>query len=148
MKYFGILLWNQDAVRPQSYFIKSIYEVTFKRPRTLVSQKNSKIFHRSVSWPSYYIVLNDQVILKKCGMSTMYVVLIFESFLKHFQSWFSMLFREKNGLDINFISFGQENAFLMIISLYSSTFMYTPFITHPPIKCICFRTLVLTPIFF
>jgi len=30
VKYFWIILQNQVARRPQSYFIKSIYEVTFK----------------------------------------------------------------------------------------------------------------------
>ena len=49
-----------------TYFIKSIYEAIFQT----AAQKNSKIFHKSVSWPSYYTVLNDQVILKNCGMST------------------------------------------------------------------------------
>ena len=49
------------AGRPQSYFIKSIYEVTFKRPSTLVSQQNSKIFHRSVDLPSYYSSLPNNL---------------------------------------------------------------------------------------
>jgi len=68
-EHFWEIFWNSVEKPGRETTSKSLHKIDFmKSTRDLVSQENSKIFHRSIIWPSYNIVLNYQVFLKKCGM--------------------------------------------------------------------------------